>query len=422
MRRTATLLTLTLLLPAPRAARADDNWPAFRGPAGDGHSAARNLPVTWGEKENVVWKTAIHDKGWSSPVVWGKQVWLTTARENGTQLFAVCLDLDTGKVLHDVKVCEPEKPAYHPFNSCASPTPVIEEGRLYVHFGAPCTACLDTATGKVLWMRTDFKCDHFRGAGSSPILYGDLLVLTFDGHDAQYVAALDKKTGETVWKKDRNIKYTSDDGDLHKAYATPAVFDVGGKPLLVCPSAEATIAYEPKTGDEVWRVHHGGMNEASRPLYGHGKIYLTTGHIKKLVAVRPDGKGDVTRTHLDWTFAKGVPTRPSPLLVGELLYLVTDDGQLTCLKAETGELVRQGRTNGKFSGSPIYADGKIYALAEDGTTFVIEAGPDMKVLAANKFDEGEATFKDRRCMSSPVAVGRCLLIRTGTHLYRVEKK
>lgn len=420
MRHTTTLLTLCLPFLMPLAARAD-NWPAFRGPAGDGHAAARDLPTTWAEGNNVLWKTLVHDKGWSSPVVWGKQVWLTTATEDGKRLFAVCLDLDSGKVLHDVEVARPTNPAYHQFNSCASPTPVVEEGRVYVHFGAPCTACLDTATGKVLWSRTDFECNHFRGAASSPILYGDLLILTFDGFDQQYVAALNRKTGATVWKKDRKIKYSDPNGDLHKAYATPAVFDIGGKPLLVCPSAEATIAYEPRSGDEVWRVHHGGMNEAARPIYGQGRIFLTAGHIKKLVAVRPEGKGDITATNIDWTFTKGAPTRPSPLLVGELLYLVGDDGQLVCVKAATGELVKQVRLNGKFSSSPVFADGKIYAVAEDGTTFVVEATPELKLLATNKLAEADAAFKDRRTMASPAVAGRSLLLRTGTHLYRIGK-
>jgi outer membrane protein assembly factor BamB len=426
MRRLATLLALTLPLCSLFTVRAD-NWPAFRGPTADGHSSARNLPTTWNEKSNVVWKTPIHDKGWSSPVVWGKQVWLTTATETGSQFFAVCIDLDSGQIIHDIKVHEPSKrwwnlSHYHPFNSCASPTPVLEEGRVYVHFGFPCTACIDTTSGKVLWRRTDLKCDHFRGAGSSPILYGDLLILTFDGFDLNYVVALNKNTGETVWKTDRNIKYTSDNGDLHKAYATPAVFDVGGKTLLVCPSADATIAYDPKNGNEIWRVYHGGMNGAARPLYGHGKLFLTSGHDKKLLAVRPDGSGDVTKTHVDWLFSKGVPTRPSLLLIGDLLYMICDDGQMNCVEAKTGQLVKTVRLNAKFSSSPVFADGKIYAQSEDHATYVIEASPELKLLSVNKFEEGEAAFKDKRSMASPAVTGRSILIRTSTHLYRIETK
>src|SRR5262249_12818569 len=215
-------------------AAAGETWPQFRGPRGEGRTDAVGLPVRWGEKENIVWKTPIHDKGWSSPVVWGGQVWMTTARADGKELFAVCVDRETGKILHDLKVFDVEKPAFCiPFNSYASPTPVIEEGRVYVHFGTYGTACLDTATGKKLWERRDLNCDHFRGPGSSPIVFGDLLFVHFDGFDVQYVVALDKATGKTVWKKDRAIDYGTDNGDLKKAYATPTVITVQGKPQLI---------------------------------------------------------------------------------------------------------------------------------------------------------------------------------------------
>jgi outer membrane protein assembly factor BamB len=408
-------LSLSLLLVTP--ARPGENWPEFRGPTADGQSRATGLPLTWSETENIRWKTAIHDKGWSSPVVWDKQVWMTTAREDGKELFAVCVDLESGKILHDIKVFDIEKPAFCiAFNSYASPTPAIEAGRVYVHFGSAGTACLDTATGKVLWTRQDLPCDHWRGAGSSPILYKDLLILTFDGHDVQYVAALDKATGKTVWKTDRNIDYTNPDGDLHKAYATPAVIEVQGKPQLICPSAEATLAFDPLTGKEIWRVTHGGMNEASRPLCGHGKVYLTCGHIGRLVAIRPDGSGNITRTNLEWTLDnKGkVPTRPSPLLLGDLLYLVSDGGVASCVEARTGQLVGTQRLQGAFSASPIYADGKMYFPSQEKITYVVKPGPEMKILAANKLDEG--------CMASPAVAGKAIILRTRTHLYRIEQK
>ncbi len=203
-------LTLIACSSLAAACLAADEWPQFRGPNNDGHSDATGLPLTWGETENVVWKTPIHDKGWSSPVVWGDQVWMTTATADGTQLFAVCVDRKTGNILHDIKLYEQEKqdPAHNPGgrNSYASPTPAIEEGRVYAHFGSFGTACLDTKTGEKIWERRDLKCDHWRGPASSPILYGNLLILTFDGYDAQYVIALDKKDGHTVWKKDRDLQ------------------------------------------------------------------------------------------------------------------------------------------------------------------------------------------------------------------------
>jgi outer membrane protein assembly factor BamB len=416
MHHTPTFLTLSLSLLFAIPAPAGENWPEFRGPSADGQSRATGLPVTWNENENIVWKTSIHDKGWSSPVVWDKQIWMTTAREDGTELFAVCVDLDSGKVVHDLKVFDVEKPAFcHPFNSYASPTPAVEAGRVYVHFGSLGTACLDTATGKVLWTRRDLPCDHFRGAGSSPILYRDLLVIPFDGFDLQYVVALDKATGKTVWKTDRHIDFHGADGDFKKAYATPALIEVQGKPQLICPAAEATLALNPQTGAEIWRVLHGGMNEASRPLYGHGRVYLTSGHTSRLLAVRPEGTGDITKGNVDWTFKeKPVPTRPSLLLLGDLLYMVSDNGVASCVDARTGELVDSLRLPGAFSASPVYADGQIYFPSQEKTTYVVRPGREMKLLAANKLDEG--------CMASPAVTGKALILRTRTHLYRIEQK
>ncbi len=214
------------------------NWPEFRGPTADGHASQSELPVEFGEDKNVQWKVAIHGKGWSSPVIWGEQVWLTTATEDGTRMSVICVELATGKVLHDFVLYENETPDFcHPTNSYASPTPAIEDGRLYVHFGKYGTACIDTQTAEVIWSRTDFECDHYRGPASSPILFAGLLIVAFDGYDQQYVVALDKTTGQTRWKRDRNIEYAKDNGDWKKAYGTGSIFEVNGKPLLVYPSA-----------------------------------------------------------------------------------------------------------------------------------------------------------------------------------------
>jgi outer membrane protein assembly factor BamB len=416
--RIPVLLLATLSL-TPAAAAGDD-WPQFRGPHGDGHADATKAPLTWSETENVVWKTPIHDMGWSSPVVWGDQVWLTTATAKGTQMFAVCVDRATGKVVHDVKVFDVARPdpLNNPTNTYASPTPAVEEGRVYVHFGSYGTACLDTKTAKVLWARRDLPCNHWRGPASSPILYRDLLILTFDGYDLQYLAALDKTTGKTVWKTDRNFDYSSvrDDGDRKKAYSTPAVFIVNGKPQLVSPSAVATAAYDPLTGAELWRVYHGGMNTGVTPLYGHGKVFVCTsdGGLQ-LVAVRPDGSGDVTRTHIDWTFGKNVPNRSSPLLVDDLLYTGDGKGVLSCVEAKRGQPVWQQRAGSAgFWASPVYAAGRLYFCNDSGTTYVIEPGRSFKKLAENRLDDG--------CMASPAVAGQSLFLRTRTHLYRIEEK
>ncbi len=395
------------------------NWPQFRGPHGDNRAGDAKLALTWNEQKNIVWKTAIHDKGWSSPVVWGDQVWLTTAKPDGKELFAVCVERDSGKIRHDVKVFDVDKPSklWAGFNSFASPTPAIEAGRVYVHFGTYGTACLDTATGKTLWERRDLHCDHWRGAASSPILYEDLLFLTFDGHDRQYLVALNKQNGETVWQKDRDIDYKTDDGDLKKAFGTPAIRLIDGKPQLISSAAMATIAYDPKTGSELWKVYHGGMNVTAPPLYGQDKVFLCTGDGGlRLLAVRPNGSGDVTATNIAWKAKNktSVPSRSSPILVDDLLYMVNEAGVVSCLEAETGKSVWQERIGGKFWASPLYADGRLYLFDEEGSGHVLTAGRSFKSLATNHLNDG--------CRASPAVSGKALFVRTLTHLYRIEER
>jgi outer membrane protein assembly factor BamB len=409
------LLFASLLLPA--SLLADDDWTQFRGPHGTGISKATGLPTTWGDDTNVVWKTAIHDKGWSSPVVLGKQVWLTTALETGKAQWAVCVDRETGKVVHDIKVFDTPKLPYFAidtYNSHASPSPVIEKGRVYVHFGSAGTACLDTDTGKILWTRTDLKCDHFRAPGSSPILWQDLLILTFDGHDKQYVTALDKANGKTVWTTDRSIDYKTNNGDAKKAYSTPTVIEVDGKPQLVSPAAMGTVAYDPRTGKEIWKVIHGGMNAATPPQFAHGKVFVTVGAGSKLVAVRPTGTGDVTKSHVDFTYPKEASSKPAPIVWGDLLFMVNDSGIVSCLDAKTGELIKKTRVAGSYSASPVLADGHLYCFDHDGKSFVLTADRELKVVASNKLPAGTR--------STPAIAGKALFVRTYTHLYRFEKR
>lgn len=410
-----------------------ENWPAFRGPSGDGTSDSTSVPTEWSETSNIRWKTPIHGKGWSSPVIWGNQVWVTTADEvprskalpppkklgqpgNAERVTycAVCVDRHTGKIVHDIKLRVEKDPAFcHDYNSYASPTPVIEEGRVYAHFGSHGTWCVDTATGKPLWERIDLECNHFRGPGSSPILYKNLLILIYDGYDKQYVAALDKNTGKTVWKQDRNINYSRDDGDYKKAYATARVLDIGGKPHLICPSAECTIAYDPITGAELWRLTHGGMNGAARPVAGHGLLYLTSGHTKQLLAIKENVSGNVPKSAIVWQAKEIVPTRPSLLLSGDLLFMVNDDGIASCLDAKTGKVYWTERLNGKFSASPVLAGGNIYFASDSGKTSVLKASRQFEEVASNELDSG--------CMASPAIAGSNLFLRTRTHLYCIGK-
>lgn len=409
------LLAIPLLL-AASLALAGDNWPTFRGPLGNGVSDSTGLPLVWSETQNVVWKTPIHDKGWSSPVVWGDQVWLTTAKEDGSEQFALCVDRETGKVIHDVKLFDNKQQFdVRKYNSYASPTPVIEEGRVYLHFGGSGTACLDVKTAKKVWERRDLPSREERGAGSSPILHGDYLYLVFDGFDRQYLVCLDKHTGKTIWERDRGVDFGTDNGDLRKAFATPQIITVEGREQLVCPGAVWTQAVDPKTGEDIWRVRTGGMNAAARPIYSDGLVFACSADGGfGLFAVRP-GKGVLSAEDVAWKGAKGMAKRGSPLLIDGLLYVANDAGSLTCLEAKTGEVVWQERLgNSPFIASPVAAEGRIYCFNEAGDGYVVATGRTFKKLASNKLADGGR--------GSPAIAGKSLFVRTFTHLYRLEQK
>jgi outer membrane protein assembly factor BamB len=399
-------------------------WPQFRGPDGMGTSPGHDLPLTWSEEKNVRWKTAIHGRAWSSPVILDGQVWMTTATADGRDLFAVAVDRDTGRILHDLALFHVAVPQYaHPFNSYASPTPVVETGRVYVTFGSPGTAAIDTQTGAVLWERRDLECNHFRGPGSSPIVFRDLLIMHFDGSDRQFVVALDKHTGKTVWQTDRSIDFADlgpdgkpqADGDFRKAFATPHVVVAGGEPVLVSLGSKATYGYDPMTGKELWRLEEpANFSASTRPVAGFGLVFYPTGFpTGQLLAVRPDGRGDVTRTHVAWRVTRGVPQKPSVLLVGDLLFMISDGGIAMCVEAKTGTIVWRARVGGTFSASPVSADGRVYLFSEEGKATVIAAAREYKVLASNQLDEG--------FMASPAIADRALFLRTVTHLYRIEQ-
>lgn len=399
---------------------AEENWHSFRGPFANGHAAATNLPKVWSESKNIKWKTAIHGRGWSSPVIWKNQIWLTTATEEGKEHFAICVDRTTGKVIFDIKLFDVKEPRkIHSTNSYASCTPVIEEGRVYIHFGSYGTACLDTKNGKTIWKRNDLPCNHFRGPGSSPILHEEMLLIHYDGFDYQYIVALDKKSGKTLWKKNRNVDHGTDNGDLMKAYGTPLLIDVNGKQQLISPAAHATLGLNPKTGNEIWRVTYGEHSVASRPLYNNGLLYLTTGFSKStLMVVKPIGKGDMTKSHVVWKATKSIPSKPSLLIVDDLLYMVHDRGVASCFEAATGKKVWQHRLKGRFSSSPLYADGRIYFCNHDGKTVVIAPGRKFKQLAVNQLGKE----KDDGFRASPAAMGNAIYLRNVHYLYRIEKK
>jgi len=392
-----------------------DNWPELRGPSRDGNAApACKPPLTWGETNHVAWKTPIHDLGWSSPVIWGDQVWLTTASEDGRQMFAVAIDAKNGRIAHDIKVFDTPQPEHvASMNSYASPTPAIEAGRVYVHYGTYGTACLETKTGKVLWSRRDLNCDHHEGPGASLLLDQDLLYFTVDGRDVQYVIALEKATGRTAWKTNRSVDYSPFPSNCRKAFCTPILIEAGGQRQLFSPGAKAMVAYDPRTGAELWHARYNGWSMVPRPLFGHGLLYAITDYERpELWAVQPDGHGDVTDTKVVWKVIKDMPATASLLLIGDLLYLVNDQGWVICLEAKTGNVVWRERLKGKHSASPIFAADRIYFFSEKNLTTVIKPGREFHVLAENQLDD--------RVMATPAVVGNAFILRTKTHLYRLE--
>jgi outer membrane protein assembly factor BamB len=397
------------------SALCSDEWPQFRGPDGEGHSDAKDLPLTWSEKENVKWKVEIPGEGWSSPVIGGGQIWMTTALNAGKSLHAVCCDLATGKIVHDVEVFAVEAPEpKHKLNSYASPTPLIENGRVYVCFGTYGSACLDAKTGSKIWENHDLKIDHENAPGSSPMLWKDLYFLSCDGRDFQYQAALDKNTGKLAWKTERSQKI--DKGrDMKKAYGTGQVITVDGKDVLITPAAEHVYAYDPQTGKELWYVTYPGFSNVPRPIFGLGMVYVCTGFGRpELWAIKPGGSGDVTASAVVWKVKIQAPAQPSPLLVGERIYMINDDsGIATCLEAKTGKEVWKQKIGGPFSASPLLADGRIYFCDRLGKTFVVEPGDAYKELAANTLEDG--------FMASPAVVGKALILRGKKFLYRIEK-
>lgn len=400
-------------------------WLNFRGPTDQGHSDSARLPTTWSESENIAWKRETPGKAWSSPVIWGGRIWLTNATDDGTQLSVLAIDQETGEILIQKRLKYVPAPQYcHPFNSYGSPSPVIEDGRVYVSFGSPYNACLDAKTGEVLWERADFVCNHFRGPGSSPFLYKDLLILHFDGSDHQFVAAMDKQTGKTVWKTDRSVDYQDQDpatggpkleGDYRKAFSTPVVADAGGKPVLISLGSMALYGYDPQTGEELWRVESIGSHSGScRPVVGDGLVYSAMGYTAEIWAIRPDGRGLVNDSHVVWKYPRSAARRSSFVLVDGRLFTVDANGVAACLDAKTGEEIWRARIGGNHSASPIYCRGKIYFFDESGKSTVIEAAPEYKVIAVNSLDDG--------CMASPAVADDSLYLRTKTALYRIEAK
>jgi outer membrane protein assembly factor BamB len=414
----------------PVFAAGPERWDSFRGPYGNGIVAPpgenTGVPLTWSENENIAWKTEIPYQGWSTPVIGGGRIWLTTATVDGHDFYVLSIDQENGQILLNKHLFHSDNPEElgNEVNSYASPTAALEEGRVYVHFGSYGTACLDTATYEVLWTRTDLPCRHFRGPGSSVILFEDLLLLTFDGADVQYLAALNKNTGETVWKTDRSTEWPDIDengevlreGDFRKAFTTPFLVREKDRTLLFSQGSYATFAYDARTGKELWKKTHSAYSPAPCPVSGNGFVYIPIGRgVQELWAMKLSGTSSIVEKEASWIIAgKKVPAEPSPLLINGLLYLLSNDGIVTCLDGNSGEEYWSERIGGNYMASPIYADGRIYCAGTRSKTTVLREGKQFEKLAVNELDEG--------MLASPVVAGSAIYLRTKTHLYRVELK
>jgi outer membrane protein assembly factor BamB len=426
-----------VLLTVTNSAVAQVAWPDFRGPGTQGVIDSTSAPLTWSENEHVAWKAEVPGRGWSSPVVIGNQVWLTTAIETKADdserkrraegsatpdqmalakhvsLRAVCFDRATGEQLSEVKLFEVDQPEpIHSLNSYASPSPVAEDHFVYAHFGRYGTACIDITTKEVVW-RNAFPINHYVGPGSSPALAGDLLVLTCDGGDKQFIVAVNKSDGEVAWREDRPpIRATNP--DLRKAYCTPLVAEIGGRLQVVIPGAQWVISYDPKTGDEIWRVDHGpGFSLVARPVTDGQYVYTCTGFMEsKVMKIDATGEGDVTDSHVKWSVTNSVPVQPSLVLVDGRLFMVNDSGIAQCVDAGSGSTLWKKRLSGNFSASPFAVGDEVLFVSREGVTTVMPTDGSDEVIRRNELDA--------RLMATPVVLPEQVLVRSETHLYCIE--
>ena len=393
------------------------DWPQFRGPDGQGHSDQTGIPIHWKEGENITWKTAVPGQGWSSPVIAGDQVWMTSAEVDGKSLHAICIDKRSGKLLHNVEVLTPQDAGpLHRLNGYASPTPVLDGERVYTHFGPRGSVCLDTA-GKIIWKNNSFKYNVIQGAASSPILHGDMLILTCDGIDNQFIVALDKRTGKIKWKQPRaHLEAAAKKRSIAKmSYSTPLIQRINGVPQLVCSGADHVASYDLKTGAEIWWMPYDGFSIVGRPSYGNGLFYVV-GSIRQdhfcVYAVHP-GKGRLRDDQVVWQRSISIPHVSSPLLVGRELFVVHDGGVASCVDALTGKEHWRERLGGNHDASPVEIRGRIYFCNREGKTTIAAASDKFEVLAINQL---KGTFK-----ASPAIADGALFLRSDTHLYRIEK-
>jgi outer membrane protein assembly factor BamB len=391
------------------------DWPQFRGPTGDGVSQASDVPLHWSATEHVAWKQKIPGAGWSSPVLVNDRIYLTTAvteADDAVSLRVLCLHARDGSINWDVEALRPEATAakeVHTKNSMASPTPVVHDDRLYVHFGHMGTAALDL-DGNIIWTQTELKYSPRHGNGGSPIVVDDLLVFSCDAYDNPFVAALDVATGDVRWKRKRETT-----AERKFSFSTPIVVEVNGAKQIISAGSGFVGAYDPADGREIWRVSYGeGYSVVPRPVFAHGLIFVATGFENAtLLAIDPNGAaGDVTDSHVKWKHEKGAPLTPSPLVVGGELYFISDNGVASCLDARSGKVHWTKRLGGNFSASPVSGAGRVYFLSEEGVTHVVAADKSFQPLAVNDIEEST--------LASIAVTDNVLFLRSESHLWRVE--
>ena len=397
---------------------ANEQWSQFRGHYGNGIIKSTSAPISWSENTNIDWKTPIHDRGWSSPVIWNDQIWMTTATKDGNKMYAICVNKLSGKIEHDLHVFDEKSPqAITNENTYASPTPVVEEGRVYVHFGTYGTACISTKDGQILWKRRDLNCDHEIGAGpaSSPFIYNNFLIFNVDGRDVQYVIALNKETGKTAWKTNRSVDFSDVQVNQRKAYGTPFIIPRGNSNQMVSIGAKGVYSYDPENGKELWKAEHRGWSIAPRPVYGEGLVFTMIDRDRpEMWAIDPSGSGDITETHIEWKETKRMPPRASPIFFKGLLFVVDRNGYISCLEAKTGKSLWQKRMKGRFSASPVLANDLLYFFNEDTVCTIIKPVKELIIVAENKLSDG-------KLLATPAFDENSIYIRTENNLYKIKE-
>ena len=411
-------------------------WQQLLGNEGAGEAKSSVPPVQW-DSGNYRWETDLPGTGWSSPVYADGKIWLTSAdvqpaskeylekkREGvqfadiktaaGSVVFrALCVDLETGKLLHNVELARISNPdLINPLNSYASPTAAIAQGKVIFHFGTYGTWCLDTRDGRQLW-KTQYVIDHSVGPGSSPIVVEDKVILVCDGIDQQFIAAVALSDGQEIWKTPRP-KMRNDNGEYQKAYSTPLAAMVNGQPQLVIPGAQWIVAYHPATGKEIWRVDHGsGFSVTPMASIEKGLVIFSTGYMRpEVVAIDPTGSGDVTQTHVKWR-AKNGPNMPSMISSQGHVFYISDKGILYCVDSKTGQVLNRKRLGGNYSASPLLAGKHLYISSREGKVFVIRAEPSLEEVGVNEFGG--------KIMATPAPYQDDLIFRVDNKLYRIGK-